>query len=144
MAMRKRKVDKSSNGRTVQSAEAEANIHNIFAQYRKGTGELAHIREGLEVYRDVSNIPDFQTLLNMHAQAMSYFSALPSEIRAACDHNPGNFIDFIDDEDNHEMARQYGLFNEAKSVPNSLKKETPNPITEEANPPTPKPGPDPS
>lgn len=144
MSMRNRTVDKSSNGRTKQSDEAEHNIQNIFAQYRKGRGELAHIREGLEEFRDVSNIPDFQTMLNMHAEARSLFEALPSEVRAACDHNPGNFIDFIDDPDNKEFAQKMGLFKESKTVPTVPKVPTPDPIKVEVHPPKAKAIPDPT
>lgn len=116
--------------RTKQEFEAETNIRNIMAKYRK-TGELSHVRESLGQYRDMREVPDLHTALSIAADAHSAFEELPSAIRSACDHDVGKFLDFVEDPDNRELCEQEGLFEkktpkakaESKSVPTPKKEE---------------------
>lgn len=108
-------------GRTKQSFEAETNINNIMAKYKK-TGEVNAMRLGLEEYRDISEIPTLHECMNIVAEANSRFMELPVEIRAACDHNAGNFLAFVDDPDNRELCDQFELFD-----PKPISKIVPTP-----------------
>lgn len=92
---------------TQQSAAAEADINNIVARYQK-TGILPEIaRQG--VFGDVSGIPDYQTALNIVQDAEEAFKALPSPLRARFNHNPGELLDFLQNEQNRAEAVALGL-----------------------------------
>lgn len=129
-------VIKCGPGVTKQSMEAECNINNIMARYEK-TGELTHVREKLGEFRDVSAIPDLHSCMNIVADARSAFMELPVEIRAACRHDVGNFLPWLDDPENRDMADEYGLFKEAKPVPTErgAPKTTPKSVVEKGGKP---------
>lgn len=92
---------------TQQSAAAEADINNIVARYQK-TGILPEVaRQG--VFGDVSNIPDYQTALNIVQDAEAAFKALPSPLRARFNHNPGELLEFVANEQNRAEAVALGL-----------------------------------
>lgn len=118
-------------GRTKQSAEAETNINNIIARFKK-TGQLTHISSALGAYRDLSGLPDMHAAMNIVANAQSMFEELPAAIRKRMGHDMGNFLPFIDDPKNLEECIDMGL------LPESLrpKEEKPKPESEAKSVPT--------
>lgn len=122
---------KSGKGRTKQSFEKQCNINNILARYRKD-GHLAHITNQLISYEDISERPSLHEAMNVAAEAKQAFMTLPAQIRAACDHDAGNFLEYINDPENHEEATEFGLFRE-KEVEESEEKFVPS-VAPEAEP----------
>lgn len=93
--------------KTQQAHAAECDINNIVARYKQ-TGILPEIaRQG--VFGDVSNIPDYQTALNIVEDAEKAFMALPAKVRERFGHNPGELVDFVQDVKNREEAIKLGL-----------------------------------
>ncbi len=93
---------------TKQSARDECDINFIVKRFTK-TGQLTHISDGLLEYRDLSGIPDLHEAMTIVADANSLFQELPAEIRKACGHDAGNFIPFIEDEENFDQCVEWGL-----------------------------------
>lgn len=99
--------------KTKQSAEPECNINNIIALY-KTTGQLTHLSAHLAQYRDVSGLPDLHEAMNLVADANSVFEELPAAVRKICDHDPANFLPFIDNPENFETCVALGLLSKSK------------------------------
>ena len=99
------------NDLTKQSMEKETNINNIMDAY---------LRKGIElpttvnaVYADVTGL-DFETAMNVVAQANTDFNELPANIRDALGHDVSRYVDFIDERAS-EIAEN-GLDNELLSL----------------------------
>lgn len=92
---------------TQQQFRDECDINNIIKQYQV-TGLLPE-SDKEPVYGDVSDLPSFQEAQAIIMEATDRFNALPSNIRARFDHNPGNFIAFMDNPDNLQEAVELGL-----------------------------------
>ncbi len=116
-------------GRTKQEFGDESNINNIINRYKK-TGELVNVREHLAQYRDMRNIPDLGTILQIGADARSAFEELPNAVRKACGHDVANFNAFVTDPENREFCEQQGLF-----VPRSKTVPKPPVTLDQADPP---------
>lgn len=120
-------------GRTKQDPAAECDINVLLRKY-KAKGELSHISNHLAQYRDISGVPDLHEAITIVADAQSTFEHLPAEVRAQCDHDPGNFLPWIDQPANAETAMKYGLLpmtelkpGEARTVPTTEEKSVPTP-----------------
>lgn len=92
---------------TQQQFRDECDINNIIKQYQV-TGLLPE-PDKVPSYGDVSDLPSFQEAQAIIMEATDRFNALPSNIRARFDHNPGNFIAFMDNPDNLQEAVDLGL-----------------------------------
>ncbi len=102
--------------RTKQSEEEKCNINNIIKMYTR-TGELTHVSASLMSYRDMSGIPDMQTAMNIVADAQSSFMELPSQIRKECNHNVGDFLEYVDNPDNTNTLVDAGVLPESERIP---------------------------
>lgn len=97
---------------TRQEFKAESDINTIMAQYMR-TGELPQINVVAPQYLDVTEM-DFQDHMNKIREAQDLFDSLPSQIRNRFANDPGEFIDFCGDSNNHlELARMGLLSTEA-------------------------------
>ena len=104
---------------TKQSLKDDADINNIIKRYNK-TGVLQNMKEFEGVYGDFDS-NDFHTAMNVVAEANSLFEQVPSEIRAQFKNDPGAFIDYATNPENHEQMAKWGLANPLPPV----KEETP-------------------
>lgn len=95
-------------GRTKQSPAAECDINVLLRKYKQA-GELSHISNHLNQYRDLTGTPDLHEAMNIVADANSEFEHLPAEVRAECGHDASNFLPWIDNPDNQDTAEKYGL-----------------------------------
>lgn len=110
--------------RTKQSAEPETNIKQIFSRFQ-ATGEMTHISNALMAYRDMSDLPDLESAMNIVANANSLFAELPAHIRKRVGHDAANFLPFIDDPENLEECIELGILpKETKIVPKAHVSET--------------------
>jgi phage internal scaffolding protein len=97
---------------TKQEFKAEADINTIMARYNR-TGELPQINLVAPQYLDVTDM-DFHEHMNIIREAQDLFDALPSQVRNRFANDPGEFIDFCGDSNNHpELARMGLLSTEA-------------------------------
>ena len=92
---------------TRQEFKAEADINTIMARYQR-TGELPAINVVAPQYLDVTGM-DFQEHMNAIREAQELFDALPSQIRNRFQNDPGEFIDFCGDSNNHPELARMGL-----------------------------------
>lgn len=101
---------------TKQSFKDEVNINNIMAKFQK-SGAITHYAAHAPTYGDATGIEllDAQMII-INAQDM--FDDLPSSIRKKFDNDPAKFLDFVQDENNHDEMVKLGL------------KETPIPIVQ--------------
>lgn len=91
---------------TQQNLEGETNINNIVKKYQV-TGELPEQRQGF--YGDVTEIPDYQTSLQIVKRAQESFNTLPAKLRAEFNNDPGAMISWLEDPNNRAKAVELGL-----------------------------------
>ncbi len=94
-------------GRTKQSFNDECNINIIMAKYQK-TGAIAHVNRHQADYGFATS-HDFSEAMRTVTLAQQMFNDLPSTIRTRFDNNPGKFLDFVQDDENINEARELGL-----------------------------------
>lgn len=94
--------------RTQQHSKDDCDINRILAKFHK-TGELNHLADHEPTYGDFSDAADYKTSCDRVLAAQADFAALSSRIRARMGHDPAALIAFMEDEANHEEARDLGL-----------------------------------
>lgn len=92
---------------TKQSHKKECDINNIMAKYQK-TGLCSHIAKYEPSYQDAPDI-DYHMAMNKIAQVDEVFMELPSTVRKHFENDPGKFLEFVDDPDNVDQLREWGL-----------------------------------
>ena len=102
--------------RTQQHLKDTTDINKIIARYKK-TGEITHLNSNTGVYRDMHQIPDYETAMNTIIDANQKFEELPAKIREKFQFNPGNLISYLQNEKNREEAIELGLVKKPVPVP---------------------------
>lgn len=95
-------------GRTKQSFKDDSDINNIVARFKK-TGVMDFAARNEPRYGDAVSGTDFQTAMNVIAQAKSMFAELPAGLRGKFENDPAKFLDFVHDEENEAQMRELGL-----------------------------------
>lgn len=97
---------------TKQEFVMAANINNILEKYKK-RGLLDMIMKPgfsfTDQIADLSNLPDYQTAMNVIAQANEMFSKVPAKLRKRFDNDPAQFADFCTNPENAEELVKLGL-----------------------------------
>lgn len=109
---------------TQQQFKDECDINNIMAKYQK-TGEFTGaIRKGGQ-YGDFSQITDFHDMQNTLIYAQEAFMLLPANVRTRFRNDPGELLNFLQDENNYDEALDLGLLDPDKqrSTPEKTKNE---------------------
>lgn len=103
--------------RTKQQFAGEANINTIMAKYQK-TGVLPEGRSQ-NTHGDFIGLPEYQDAMQIVIDAQETFDRLPSSIRKRFNNDPGQFLDFTQDEKNIPEMRSLGLMapEEPKQAP---------------------------
>lgn len=93
--------------RTQQSFAEDADINTIVRRFGL-TGQLPN---GVAVPQsgDFSGVTDFQSALNLVLDAQAAFLEVPGELRARFNHDPAQFIAFVEDPVNREEAMKLGF-----------------------------------
>lgn len=100
----------------IQSQAEEADINTIVRRFGL-TGQLPqNVRVPLNV--DFDDVFDYQTAMNVIAEANQAFMRMPADVRARFQNDPGAFVDFCSDADNLPELRKLGL-----AVPLEVKEE---------------------
>jgi len=98
--------------RTKQQFAAECDINNIMRRYLK-TGILDHVRDGAPQYLDATAL-EFQSAMELVAQAQTIFEELPSAIRARFENDPSRLLEFVHDPANIAESVAMGFLDPAK------------------------------
>lgn len=92
-----------------QSFKEECDINTIVRRFGL-TGVMPETMR-MPLNGDFTNVPDFQTALNMVREASDEFMRLPAEVRKRFGNDPGELMVFLEDEKNREEAVKLGLVN---------------------------------
>ena len=95
-------------GRTKQSFAEESNINVIMAKYEK-TQMLTHLNTHQGNYGSFIGYADYHTSMNAIRLAEEMFMAIPATTRAEFDNDPARFLEFVQDEKNHDRMVELGL-----------------------------------
>lgn len=91
---------------TKQDGSQQADVNYIVKRYLE-TGEP--IPQNEPVYGDVSQVPDYQTLLNTVNYAREAFMELPAALRTAFNNDPAQLLDWAVQPQNQEQAQKLGI-----------------------------------
>lgn len=100
---------------TKQAFKKECDINQIMKQYKK-SGLLDHVNTHQGNYGDFLNFEDYHSSLNKIIEAKDAFYSIPSEIRAKFDNDPSLFMEFAQNDENHEALVELGLAFSKKAV----------------------------
>lgn len=92
---------------TRQSHAAECDINNIMRRYQKD-GVVTHFNKFGEQYGDVTGL-DFTTAMQTIAKGQQMFDELPSSARSRFANDPAQFLEFVNDPNNHPEMVELGL-----------------------------------
>lgn len=107
---------------TQQQFKDECDINNIVKKFNT-TGQFTHLTSRTGQYADFSLITDYQDMLQTVQYAQEAFGSLPAEVRAQFRNDPGNLLQFIQDEKNYEKAQELGLLDAEKVKAKAAKRE---------------------
>lgn len=93
---------------TKQADLEDSDINNIVERFRK-TGVLPVLPDKSGNFVDFSSIGTYQDAMIKILEAESLFDALPAKIRAEFGNDPGTFLEFADNPDNHDKMVEMGL-----------------------------------
>lgn len=95
--------------RTKQSFREESEINNILAKYVK-TGVIDHVAKHGGNYDFASSVT-FHEAMSVVVKAEQMFADLPADVRKRFVGEPGEFLDFVQNPENHEEMIALGLAN---------------------------------
>lgn len=101
---------------TDQSQKDDCDVNKILARYKE-TGYLVdplHPGTRQPIFGDFSDVPDYQTCLDVIREADSAFLQLPAKVRDRFANNPQEIFDFLKDEKNRAEAIELGLIEAPK------------------------------
>ena len=101
--------------RTKQSDSEDCEINNIMAKYMR-TGAIDHFTTHQGNYSDTTGA-DFETAMNIVADAQNMFADLPSALRAKFENSPRLFLDFVQNPENAQEMAELGLTNATPETP---------------------------
>jgi len=99
--------EKNGKTKTKQSMRDECDINMIMARYMK-TGAIDHVNRHGPQYGFASSL-DFSESMRLVKDAQQMFDDLPSPIRTKFQNDPGQFLDFVQDDANASEMAEMGL-----------------------------------
>lgn len=103
---------------TDEQFKDECDVNVILSRFLE-TGVVPRSR-GVGQFLDVSQIGDFQSLMQKVDDARSRFAELPSSIRSRFGHDAGAFLDFVGDPANVEECIKLGIFEKREEQEDAL------------------------
>lgn len=91
----------------IQSDRDASDINNIMSKYR-ASGMVDHFNANHGRYGDAVAIP-YHDALNVVLAASEAFDTLPADVRKRFSNDPGEFLAFVENPDNHDEMIQMGL-----------------------------------
>lgn len=120
---------------TQQHSKDECDINKIMARYVK-TGVLDHVAKYAPQYTE-NNEVDYHNSMNIVLRANEMFADLPSPVRLRFENDPGQFLEFVNNPDNHSQLAEMGLTNTPMSPPSDNPAPPTAPPGQQASPETP-------
>ena len=108
---------------TQQCFQGECDINNILSRFQN-TGLLPEDMMGDGRYMDVASAVDYHTAQNIINSAHEVFNELPLKVRRRFNGDPLAFLEFIDNPDNRDEARELGLLKPSEGSPAARPPET--------------------
>lgn len=91
-------------------------ISDVIKKYRENN-DLIPIGKQMPMYADFSRVPDFQAGLQQIINAQRMFMELPSEIRSMVNNSEHQFIQWMEDPENHDKAVELKLIPDPNAEP---------------------------
>ncbi len=91
-----------------QSFQKECDINTIMRKYEK-SGLIEHLNTNQGQYGNYIGFEDYHSSLNQILAADAAFLTIPSRIRAKFNNDPGVFLEFAQNPENHEEMVELGL-----------------------------------
>lgn len=112
---------------TRQEFVDECDVNRLMAQYER-TGVWPLRPTGAEPrYLDLSDVPDFQSAMQLMIDAEAAFMSLPATVRRDFDNDAGKFVAFAEDGENLPKLREWGLAPPEKAPDAPMRVEVVNP-----------------
>lgn len=102
-------------GRTKQDHKDMCDINQLLRHYDR-TGLITHVNNAVAHYGDYTEVNEYQESLNIVMKAQNAFGELPSDVRSFFKNDPGAFMEFATNPENHSKMVDLGLA-EAKPTP---------------------------
>lgn len=93
---------------TEQHHKESCDMQHILKKFRN-TGVLDHVAQHQGSYMNLPDAPTFHEAQNMIAEAKSVFESVPAHIRQDFDNDASKFVDFMQNNDNIDTIKAYGL-----------------------------------
>lgn len=106
-------------GRTKQNMKNESDINLIMSKYKK-TGLVNFVNTRQAEYMQ-SNPVDFHEAMNVIAESNSLFADMPAYLRKRFNNDPGEFLKFVQDEENRAEMIDLGLVERRPEDPPPVK-----------------------
>lgn len=100
---------------TEQHHARDCDMNHILRKYQK-TGLVDHVSRYQGKYDDITEAVDYHTAMNTVINAENAFMSLPSSIRNKFKNDPGAFLDFVSNPDNHDEMVELGLLKASETV----------------------------
>lgn len=94
---------------TDQQFEAETNVNNIMKKHMGSMDSAYQHSLKTGVYADLTNITDYQSMLETVRHAQEAFDTLPAQTRFKFENDPAKLISFLSDPKNKDEALSLGL-----------------------------------
>jgi phage internal scaffolding protein len=111
---------------TEQSHKNSCDIHGIMRRYEK-TGVLEHTQKYEGKYGGFPGSIDFQEHMNIIIEAEKMFMTVPAKIRAQFNNEPGEFVDYMQDDKNYDQIKEWGFDVSHMTNPNPQPAKKPEP-----------------
>ena len=98
---------------TQQHFKDECDVNRIIERYQ-ATGVLEHVRNNEARYGQAPSGDDFQKMVEQIAEARSLFEELPSKARQHFNHNPVEFLDYIQGDPDLDILDKLDLTDRTK------------------------------
>lgn len=94
--------------RAKQSFKEECDINTIMRKFQK-TGMVDHFNKHQGQYGNFIAAEDYHTSLNILLEADEAFATVPAKIREKFSNDPAKFLEFVQNEKNHDSMIEMGL-----------------------------------
>lgn len=99
----------TGESKTHQSMAPECDINRIMLKWQK-TGVLEHANRFEGQYGDYTDVPaDYHEAMNQIVATNEMFLSLPAQLRKRFHNDPGEFLEFVEDENNRDEMKKLGL-----------------------------------
>lgn len=119
--------------RTKQEFKDQCDVNHIMARY-ESTGLISHLAKGHPQFLDVSEIPDYQAMLDRMIAVGDFFMGLPAKIRDHFDNDPSVMMEAIGDPERRDEMVDLGLVELTEEAPEEAPETSPPPSDSDPDP----------